>query len=743
VVVLAVLVAATPVTQAANDKQIKEAIDRGVAYVKSLQRQDGSWPFQESGMTSLAGLTLIECGVPTHDPSIQSAATFVRNAIVTEDRTYSVALAIMFLDRLGEAVDVSLVEALGARLLSGQFADGGWTYRSGTELLGGQKDRLKEAVLRRVDSKDRKAPTTEQRRAPTDISPETKGEIDNIVRRGPIAGANAGGGVGGLNGEIVQRPDNSNTQFAVLGLWTARRYGVPVQDALDRVEKRFRTTQNSDGGWGYMLPTANLNGRPTFDPNASSTSAMTCAGLIGMAMFHAAKGESTLRAGGKGKDGDSTSAPKKSAIRDIARDPAIDAGLKYLGGALASAPATKQPPPMPPRGGVGPGAGQQPPAGAEPTPKGRPGQGGAKGPPREGAPREGAQPKEDVGEPPQKGRPAGVGGRPPDGQFPPGFPGPGGQAPPGFQPPNGQMPRGGFEMPTKNLMAMGRVYYFLWSLERAAVAYGLRKIGDKDWYDWGANFLLGDQEKDGSWQGIHGKYGADTCFALLFLRRADLAKDLSDSLRGQASELRVRPGGLKPGESIKPVRSPFDDGTGNNGGGGAVTRPNQGDGGKPKPPPANVDPIVAKLGTELLDAPAAKWDEVLAKLRDAKGSEHTQGLAYAITQLEGEQKKKARDALAERLAKLKSTFLATYMSDDDPELRRAGAIACALKEDMTHVGKLIELLEDRERTVERAAYWALKELTKQNFGPAANATDAEKSAAVKSWRDWWKKQAEK
>src|SRR5262249_61404538 len=131
------------------------------------------------------------------------------------------------------------------------------------------------------------------------------------------------------------------------------------------------------------------------------------------------------------------------------------------------------------------------------------GQGAANAPPREAARRKAPAPREDVGDPPQKGRPGGVGGRPPDGQFPPGFPGPGGQAPPGFQPPNGQMPRGGFQMPTKNLMAMGRVVYFRWSLERAAVAYGLRKIGDKDWYDWGANFLLGDQEKDGSWQFCH------------------------------------------------------------------------------------------------------------------------------------------------------------------------------------------------------------------------------------------------
>jgi hypothetical protein len=728
---LALLVFAAPLTRAADEARIKQAIERGVTYVKGLQRDDGSWPYQESGMTSLAALTLIECGIPTTDTSIQRAAASVRNAIIGEDRTYSVALAVMFLDRLGEDVDIALIEALGARLLSGQFANGGWTYKSGTDLIANQKTRLKEAVMRRVDKKERSAPTTDDRRAPTDIAPDTKAEIDAILKRGPIPGGAVGGGVGGANGEIVQRPDNSNTQFAVLGLWTARRYGVPVQEALDRVEKRFRASQNGDGGWGYMPLGENPGNVRVFDPNAATTSAMTCAGLLGLAMHHVAAGESAMRAGGRGKDGDAKGGPKKQpTVRDIARDPVIAAALNYLSAAMAAAPATRQAAPDQPRGGIGPGTGE-PPAGVRP--------GGPKGRPEEGLPkggvRKGPQDPKDDNDGVPKGR-QGVGGQPPGGQFPPSFPGPGGQGPPGGFP-GGQQPRGGFQMPTKNLMTMGRVYYFLWSLERTAVAYGLQKIGGKDWYDWGANFLLGDQEKDGSWQGIHGSYGADTCFALLFLRRADLAKDLSTALRGKVGEsvLSTR----RINDSIKKVRSPFEEGSGDPN----AARNNPKESPTPKPPPANVDPVVAKLGNELLEAPAAKWDDVLAKLRDAKGSEHTQALAYAVGQLEADQKKKVRDALAERLAKLKSTFLATYMGDDDPELRRAGAIACALKEDTTHVGKLIELLEDRERTVERAAYWALTELTKQDFGPAKDATDAQKTAAVKAWRDWWKKQGEK
>ena len=71
------------------------------------------------------------------------------------------------------------------------------------------------------------------------------------------------------------------------------------------------------------------------------------------------------------------------------------------------------------------------------------------------------------------------------------------------------------------------MYYYLWSLERVAVALNLDTIGNKDWYAWGSGLLLSNQEEDGTWQGDYGTGGVDTCFALLFLKRANLAMDLT------------------------------------------------------------------------------------------------------------------------------------------------------------------------------------------------------------------------
>ena len=52
------------------------------------------------------------------------------------------------------------------------------------------------------------------------------------------------------------------------------------------------------------------------------------------------------------------------------------------------------------------------------------------------------------------------------------------------------------------------------------MALDMKTIGQKDWYGWGAEILLENQTADGSWNGDYATGGVDTCFALLFLRRA-------------------------------------------------------------------------------------------------------------------------------------------------------------------------------------------------------------------------------
>jgi hypothetical protein len=75
--------------------------------------------------------------------------------------------------------------------------------------------------------------------------------------------------------------------------------------------------------------------------------------------------------------------------------------------------------------------------------------------------------------------------------------------------------------------------YLLWSVERVGVLYNLPKLGNKDWYLWGAEVLVANQQRDGHWKdgGYHGAAATiDTCLALLFLKRANFTVDLANAL---------------------------------------------------------------------------------------------------------------------------------------------------------------------------------------------------------------------
>src|SRR5262249_13996781 len=142
---------------------------------------------------------------------------------------------------------------------------------------------------------DKGAPKVEPgKRKFEDLPREIQGQLESIRQR-RSRGQQDSVFVGG----------NSNTQFAILALWVARRYGLPVGGALGMAEKHFRASVNPDGGWGYVV--ADLGGRPGVGMGgvtngAGSTPAMTCAGLLGVGLAYGAWNESALRTDAKGKD---------------------------------------------------------------------------------------------------------------------------------------------------------------------------------------------------------------------------------------------------------------------------------------------------------------------------------------------------------------------------------------------------------------------------------------------------------
>jgi hypothetical protein len=625
----AVVCAGGAPARAVDQADIDRAVERGVAALRQMQNKDGTWPYSAPGTesiigpTALAGLTLLECGVKADDKAVQAAAEAVRQASIRCTHTYSLALSILFLDLLGDRGDVPLIESMTVRLLAGQSNAGGWTYNC-PDIGEGEVRRLTTVVGKRKEGTERREPSAGGgKRGVKDLPAEIQEQLVLVDRMG---GAVHMRGVGG---------DNSNTQFATLALWVARRHGLPVEKALARIDARFRSTQLPDGGWSYTPIQQMMPQQPILAghmPGMGSTATMTCAGLLGLAVADGA----VLEMIREKKPG--------AKPRDVSKDQNLTRGLMALGAVVEN---------------------------------------------------------------PQNLR---------------------------FDP---------FPFPRNDARRVaGRTYYFFWSLERVAVALDLNTIGKKDWYGWGAEVLLANQTPQGTWVGDYGDNGVDTCFALLFLRRANLARDLTASLTGRIKDpgAAVLRGGGVGGEALSGDKSV-----------GGIKSGIERKGGKPRPltkPPGGGGPKLspeeaetARLADGLVRAPAERRAEALDKLRGGKGVAYTEALAAAIPRLEGEAQKQARSALAERLVRMKAETLAKYMDDEDPEIRRAAALACGTKEIKELVPHLILLLRDPEVGVARAAHAALKALTGQDFGPAARASREDRDRASQRWLEWWGKQA--
>jgi hypothetical protein len=71
-------------------------------------------------------------------------------------------------------------------------------------------------------------------------------------------------------------------------------------------------------------------------------------------------------------------------------------------------------------------------------------------------------------------------------------------------------------------------YYYLYGMERAGDLYGTDWFGTHQWYPIGAKYLIESQKPDGSWLG-NDTPTIDTCFAILFLKRATRPLDVAST----------------------------------------------------------------------------------------------------------------------------------------------------------------------------------------------------------------------
>jgi len=192
--------------RASADKVIKRYVDQ----LLERQEEDGHWSHgYELGMTALAVLALKHANDPNAATAVARGAAYLRQA-KTEFKTYSAGTIISALYQIDPRAHRRTIDQY-ARLLVKSQNEGMEKGMYGYNLVGSPNPR------------------------------QQKG-----------------------------RGDNSNTQFAALGLLFAQRAGHQVPRRIwENLKHHYTKTQNEDGGWGYRI-------------GAKSTHNMTLAGTVSL-----------------------------------------------------------------------------------------------------------------------------------------------------------------------------------------------------------------------------------------------------------------------------------------------------------------------------------------------------------------------------------------------------------------------------------------------------------------------------
>ncbi|HKB03502.1 MAG TPA: DUF4159 domain-containing protein [Gemmataceae bacterium] len=211
-------------------QKVRTSLDQGIKYLKGKQTPQGgdTWNWendtltvlQPGGSSCLAMLALLTAGVPVDDPAVKKGLPYIRD--LEPKHTYVVGLQTMVLAEVGDTRDLNRIQTNVNWLLDAGITKGG-KLGSGGKLEGWSYT------------------------------------------------ANGG-----------NRPDNSNTQYALLGLWAGRQAGAKVpQAAWEEIQTFYKDTQTKatrDGngkemaGWPYVSGSRDSKGTLT----------MTAAGVCGL-----------------------------------------------------------------------------------------------------------------------------------------------------------------------------------------------------------------------------------------------------------------------------------------------------------------------------------------------------------------------------------------------------------------------------------------------------------------------------
>jgi hypothetical protein len=125
-----------------DSRRIVSAINNGVQYLKSQQKQNGQWQYEipghTLGATAMCVLSFLDAGVSKEDSSLIRGVQALRQYRAGENirDTYPVAVQTMALIRYGDPTDQTLLEQnvqwfLKQQVNDGSNGQGGWQYNSG------------------------------------------------------------------------------------------------------------------------------------------------------------------------------------------------------------------------------------------------------------------------------------------------------------------------------------------------------------------------------------------------------------------------------------------------------------------------------------------------------------------------------------------------------------------------------------------------------------------------------------
>ena len=205
---LSILISGVKAQGAVTREEVEKAIHDGIRFLKERQKRDGSWdefnPQAKTGTTSLVTLALLTAGEKPEAPHIHAALEHLRRFGPQE---------------LGSTYAISLQTMVFAAA----------------------------------------EPERDQLRIAANVNWLESAQI-KVAQRG-VPGC-------WTYTHIPAGGDNSNTQYAMLGLNAASEVGVPVKPEVWTLARLYwEKSQRRDGGWGYHA------GDPI------STSSMTCAGV--------------------------------------------------------------------------------------------------------------------------------------------------------------------------------------------------------------------------------------------------------------------------------------------------------------------------------------------------------------------------------------------------------------------------------------------------------------------------------